>query len=74
MIRYNESVDIDEKQAHTRHMGDEIMEISPNEYPKDRAWDEKVFSMPNIPRGSEGLLQVLRDILGSVHIRRNVIK
>lgn len=42
------------------------MGISPNEYPKNRAWDEKVFSMPNIPRGSEGLLHVLRDILTQV--------
>lgn len=42
------------------------MEISPKEYPEDRTWDEKVFSMPNIPRGSEGLLYVLRDILTKV--------
>lgn len=47
------------------------MEISPNEYPKDRTWDEKVFSMPNIPRGSEGLLHVLHDILTKVRSHSN---
>ena len=43
------------------------MRISPNEYPQNRTWDEKVFSMPNIPRGSEGLIHVLHDILTRVH-------
>lgn len=42
------------------------MIISPKEYPKCRPWDEKVFSMPNIPRGAEGLIYVLRDILQKV--------
>lgn len=42
------------------------MIISPKEYPQCRPWDEKVFSMPNIPRGSEGLLYVLHDILEKV--------
>lgn len=36
------------------------------EYPQNRPWDEKVFSMPNIPRGTEGLLVVLYDILQKV--------
>lgn len=42
------------------------MLVSPKEYPQCRPWDEKVFSMPNIPRGSEGLLCVLRNILEKV--------
>lgn len=28
------------------------MKIPPKDYPANRLWDEKVFSMPNIPRGS----------------------
>lgn len=42
------------------------MIISPKEYPHCLPWDEKVFSMPNIPRGTEGLLFVLRSILEKV--------
>jgi len=47
------------------------MIVHPNEYPKNRLWDEKVFSMPNIPRGDDGLLAVLREILIKVHNRDN---
>lgn len=47
------------------------MIISPKEYPQCLPWDEKVFSMPNIPRGSEGLLCVLRDILDKVKSNMN---
>lgn len=36
------------------------------EYPVNRPWDEKVFSMPNIPRGDKGILFILRDILEKV--------
>ena len=42
------------------------MKIPPKEYPANRLWDEKVLSMPNIPRGSVGMLSVLRDILEKV--------
>jgi len=44
-----------------------IMKINPSEYPKNRDWNDKVFSMPNIPRGSNGLILVLRDILKKVN-------
>lgn len=47
------------------------MIISPKEYPQCLPWDDKVFSMPNIPRGSEGLLCVLRDILDKVKSHMN---
>lgn len=40
-------------------------------YPVNRPWNEKVFSMPNIPRGSLGLLGVLRDILVRVDAQHN---
>ena len=42
------------------------MVISPKEYPQCLPWDGKVFSMPNIPRGSEGLIYVLHSILKKV--------
>lgn len=42
------------------------MKIPVKDYPTNRLWDEKVFSMPNIPRGSIGMLAVLRDILERV--------
>ena len=51
--------------------GEKQMTISPKEYPQCLPWDEKVFSMPNIPRGSEGLLYVLRDILEKVKCHTN---
>lgn len=35
-------------------------------YPENLSWDNKVFSMPNIPRGSDGMLAVLRTILSLV--------
>ena len=47
------------------------MIIHPSEYPQNRLWDEKVFSMPNIPRGDEGLLYVLRTILNKVRTNEN---
>ena len=47
------------------------MAISPEQYPQCLPWDEKVFSMPNIPRGSEGLIYVLRNILEKVRDHRN---
>ncbi len=47
------------------------MKISPKDYPANRPWDEKVFTMPNIPRGNKGLLFVLRDILTRVHTYEN---
>lgn len=36
------------------------------EYPKDLEWEDKVFSMPNIPRGRIGLVNVLIEILKAV--------
>lgn len=47
------------------------MIVYPSEYPKNRLWDEKVFSMPNIPRGDDGLLFVLREILTKVRNHDN---
>ncbi len=47
------------------------MMILPEEYPTSLPWDEKVFSMPNIPRGSKGLLYTLRDILENVKSHMN---
>ena len=47
------------------------MKIHPSEYPQNRLWDEKVFTMPNIPRGDEGLLFVLREILTKVRKNDN---
>lgn len=47
------------------------MVVHPSEYPKNRLWDEKVFSMPNIPRGDDGLLFVLREILTKVRNHDN---
>lgn len=47
------------------------MVIHPSEYPQNRVWDEKVFTMPNIPRGDDGLLFVLREILTKVHNHDN---
>lgn len=47
------------------------MKIPPKDYPANRLWDEKVFSMPNIPRGSIGMLAVLRDILERVKRHNN---
>lgn len=42
------------------------MAVCPSEYPQNLLWEEKVFSMPNIPRGDNGLLFVLREILTRV--------
>ncbi len=42
------------------------MIISPKEYPQNLPWDEKVLSMPNIPRGAEGQIIVLRSISKNV--------
>ena len=39
------------------------MSVSVDMYPKMSEWENKVFSMPNIPRGEEGMLVVLHDIL-----------
>ncbi len=40
--------------------------VSVEIYPKNLSWDEKVFSMPNIPRGNAGLTVVLREVLARV--------
>jgi len=40
--------------------------VDPAKYPKIRDWNEKVLTMPNIPRGSAGLIAVLKDILTKV--------
>lgn len=37
-----------------------------NEFPENREWNAKMFSMPKIPRGDEGQLIVLKDILNAV--------
>ena len=42
------------------------MEIQTTGYPVHRNWDEKALSMPNIPRGSEGQVAVLKSILSEV--------
>lgn len=47
------------------------MKILPKDYPANRPWDEKVFTMPNIPRGNIGLPLVLRDILTKVSAHDN---
>lgn len=47
------------------------MVVHPREYPQNRLWDEKVFSMPNIPRGDDGLLFILREILTKVRNHDN---
>ncbi len=47
------------------------MIISPKEYPQNLPWDEKVLSMPNIPRGAEGHIIVLRSILKNVQSHMN---
>lgn len=39
------------------------MKVDVKEYPKPLEWEDKVFSMPNIPRGEEGLINVLRKFL-----------
>ncbi len=39
------------------------MKVDVTEYPKTLEWEDKVFSMPNIPRGEEGLINVLRKFL-----------
>ena len=36
------------------------------DYPKNLDWEDKVFSMPNIPRGDDGLIAVLRELLTQV--------
>lgn len=36
------------------------------DYPKNLDWEDKVFSMPNIPRGDGGLISVLREVLTQV--------
>ena len=43
-----------------------MRKIDISEYPKDLDWDDKVFSMPNIPRGEKGLIEVLKEILLAV--------
>ena len=40
--------------------------VSVEIYPPNSSWDEKVFSMPNIPRGDIGLTCVLQKILEKV--------
>lgn len=47
------------------------MTIHHNEYPQNRLWDEKVFSMPNIPRGDDGMVHVLREVLTKVRNHDN---
>lgn len=44
---------------------DEMIKIT--EYPKNRDWNAKSFSIPKIPRGDEGQLHALRVILQAVN-------
>lgn len=41
--------------------------IAKEQYPKNRSWNAKVFSMPKIPRGKQGQHVVLREILEAVN-------
>lgn len=43
-----------------------MKKVDINQYPKDLDWEDKVFSMPNIPRGSNGPIKVLIEILHEV--------
>lgn len=43
-----------------------MRKIDISEYPKNLDWNDKVFSMPNIPRGEKGLIEVLKEILIAV--------
>lgn len=43
-----------------------IKKVDVNDYPKELEWDDKVFSMPNIPRGNNGIVDVLIKILKEV--------
>jgi predicted transcriptional regulator len=37
--------------------------VSVSEYPSIRSWETKIFAMPNIPRGSRGFQESLKNIL-----------
>ena len=43
-----------------------MRKIDRAEYPKNLDWEDKVFAMPNIPRGDDGLIAVLRELLTQV--------
>ena len=43
-----------------------MYKVDVREYPDDLEWDDKVRSMPNIPRGDAGLVGVLIEILKAV--------
>lgn len=43
-----------------------MKKIDRADYPKNLDWEDKVFSMPNIPRGDGGLIAVLRELLTQV--------
>lgn len=45
---------------------DNEMIIDPKDYPSNKDWDTKVFSVPNLPRGDVGSVDVLRQILEMV--------
>ncbi len=40
-----------------------LKKINVSEYPPNLEWDDKVFSMPNIPRGDKDSIDVLKQIL-----------
>ena len=46
------------------------MRVNVTEYPKSLSWEMKSFSMPNIPRGTLGMKENLKNILEMV--RNNV--
>lgn len=43
-----------------------MAKIDKLDYPKNADWENKAFSMPNIPRGDGGLIAVLREILTQI--------
>lgn len=47
-----------------------MMRVNVSEYPKNLPWETKVFSMPNIPRGDIGLIEVLKEIL--LKVKNNI--
>lgn len=40
--------------------------VNISEYPKDLEWNDKVFSMPKIPRGNKGLISNLKHVLRAI--------
>ncbi|MGN0340780.1 MAG: hypothetical protein ACI4D0_09815 [Lachnospira sp.] len=51
-----------------------MRKVDINDYPKELEWDDKVFSMPNIPRGSGGIVDVLIQILKEVENNTTLTK